>query len=74
MLIKKLKSTKGGLKELLYDNMGVFIVGVLIVVTIFAVGNKLATRGANNNTNLTNIEDKIKDQTFAAPSGSNALK
>ena len=70
-MFRKTKNNKGGLKELLYDNMGVFIVGVLIVVTIFAVGNKLATRGVSNKNNIEKIEDGVNgtgiSNTFVTP-------
>ena len=61
----KVKDERGGLKELLYDNMGIFIVGVLIVVTLFVASNQLKTRGDNNKKTITNIETSIKDKDFS---------
>ena len=61
----KAKDKTGGLKELLYDNMGIFIVGVLIVVTLFVASNQLKTRGDNNKATITNIETSIKDKDFS---------
>ena len=68
-MLKKLKSKNGGLKELLYDNMGIFIVGILIVVTIFAFSNQISIRGGNNMSNITKIEEKIGDKDFTSPNG-----
>ena len=61
----KVKDERGGLKELLYDNMGIFIVGVLIVITLFVASNQLKTRGDNNKKTITNIETSIKDKDFS---------
>ena len=65
----KVKDERGGLKELLYDNMGIFIVGVLIVVTLFVASNQLKTRGDNNEKTITNIETSIKDKSFKEDTG-----
>ena len=64
---EKLQSKKGGLKELLYDNIGIFIVGVLIVVTLFVASNQVKSRADNNKTTIKNIEDNIKSTSFIKP-------
>ena len=60
----KVKDERGGLKELLYDNMGIFIVGVLIVVTLFVASNQLKARGSNNEATVTEIIKSIGNKTF----------
>ena len=66
---EKLQSKKGGLKELLYDNIGIFIVGVLIVVTLFVASNQIKDRASDNKSTITNIESNIKSTSFTNPAG-----
>lgn len=60
----KLRNKTGGIKEVLYDNIGIFIVIVLIVVTLFAASKSINTRGTNNKENMTTIETSISGNSF----------
>ena len=58
---EKLQSKKGGLKELLYDNIGIFIVGVLIVVTLFVASNTIKSRNNTTDSNVKSFQYKATD-------------
>ena len=55
-MLKKFRDKKGGLKELLYDNIGIFIVGVLIVVTLFVAGNTIKSRNTTTDSNVKSFQ------------------
>jgi len=55
IILKKLKSNKGGFKELIYDNIGIFIVIILIVVISFSMAKKTILIGNTVSTEQDNI-------------------
>lgn len=60
----KSKSKKGGIKEIAYDNLGLFITIVLVVVLTVAQATNIRSVGNTNSKGLGNIQDQVKTGNF----------
>lgn len=63
LLWRKLKEDKGGLKELLYDNLAIFIVLVLIVVVGFGIARKTMELGTSVIDEQESLKTRIESST-----------
>ena len=59
-MFNKLKKNNGGLKELIYDNIAIFIVIVLIVVVGFSMARKTVEMGTSVNAEQDKIIEALK--------------